>query len=255
MTRVTFGRVVRSEWIKLRSLRSTLLAAGCAALAMVGIGALLAADTASDWTTMPATERAAVDGTDVALAGFYLAQLAAGVLGVLAVTGEYASGTIRATLAAVPRRAPVLWAKVGVLAALAAPVALVASLAAFLLAQALLADHLTFGLGDPGAARAVVGCAVALAAIAVLGAAMGFLVRSTAAALGILVGVLVIPTVVVVAPEVTAYLPGRALQALVLARPTPEAQLLSPEAGAAVAAAWIALALAGAALVLARRDA
>ena len=107
--RVTFPRVLHSEWIKLRSLRSTGLTLAAAVLTMVAMGWIIAWATNRNWSELRPDEQAAFSAIDFTLAGSTLAQLAIGVLGVLLITGEYATGMIRATFGAVPRRLPVLW--------------------------------------------------------------------------------------------------------------------------------------------------
>ena len=108
---VTQLRVLRSEWVKLRSLRSTALTLLAAVVVMVALGWLFGWATKRQWSELRPDEQASFSPVDTTLAGYYLAQLAVGVLGVLLVTGEYATGMIKATFGAVPRRLPVLWAK------------------------------------------------------------------------------------------------------------------------------------------------
>ena len=112
--RVTQLRVAVSEWTKLRSLRSTLWSLFAAVLLTILLPVLFAALTSSHWGSMSPHERADRHPLDIALAGVNLSQLAIAVLGVLVITGEYSTGMIRSTLIAVPKRLPVLWAKLGV---------------------------------------------------------------------------------------------------------------------------------------------
>ena len=150
--------MVLSEWIKLRSLRSTLFTLLAAVALTVGLGVLIAALRANDFNQNGFHPGPHFDSTLVSLRGIYLAQLPIGVLGVLMITGEYATGMIRATVAAVPKRLPVLWAKALVFTVVAFIVGGVASLVAFLGGQAMLhSAHVGVGLGSPGAARAVLG--------------------------------------------------------------------------------------------------
>ena len=108
----TQTRVVLSEWTKFRSLRSTLYTLGLAVVFMVGLGALFSAITANQ----PGGLRPGQSAISTSLTGTFFAQLAIGVLGVLLITGEYSTGMIRASLTVVPRRLPMLWAKLGVFA-------------------------------------------------------------------------------------------------------------------------------------------
>jgi len=99
---VTLGRVVRSEWIKLRSLRSTRITLLVSFVLMAGLGVLAAAIVAGGYSRLPAASRASFDAVSTTLTGYQFAQLAVGGLGVVVVSNEYSSGMIRATLAAVP---------------------------------------------------------------------------------------------------------------------------------------------------------
>jgi ABC-2 type transport system permease protein len=153
---VTQGRVLASEWIKLRSLRSTVYTLLAAIVMTIGLGMLFAGVMANRWAQLDPAELARFDPAGVSLRGVFLAQLAIGVLGVLLISGEYSTGMIRATLAAAPKRLPVLWAKAGLFAVVAAVLMIAASFAAFLGGQALLGSHSTT-LGATGVGPARVG--------------------------------------------------------------------------------------------------
>ena len=131
---VTQVRVVRAEWTKLRALRSTWWCALLAVVLVVGLGAAVAGSGAPYKISAGNT---AAGGVSVSLVGVLFAQLVLGVLGVLAFSGEYGTGMIRATLAVVPARLPVLWAKLIVLAGLMLPLTLLAAVAEFFTATAL----------------------------------------------------------------------------------------------------------------------
>ena len=118
---VTQVRVVRAEWTKLRALRSTWWCALIAVVLIVGLGAAIAG---SGTPYHVSAGNSAAAGVSVSLLGVLFAQLVLGVVGVLAFSGEYGTGMIRATLAVVPSRLPVLWAKLIVLAGLVLPVTL-----------------------------------------------------------------------------------------------------------------------------------
>jgi ABC-2 type transport system permease protein len=188
--RVTQLRVIRSEWTKLRSLPSAAWSLLTAIVLVVGGGVLAAVLQAAN----PPHGHAAVaafNPTTVSLTGVGLAQLATGALGVLLITGEYATGQVRATFAAVPRRLPVLYGKTAVLALATLATCIPATLAAFLISQSILASrHLSTTLGQPGTARAVLGCGLYLAAVGLLGLGLGALLRHTAGAIAALFGVL-----------------------------------------------------------------
>ncbi len=155
---VTPARVLNSEWIKMRSLRSTTLTLIAAVVTMVAAGWVFGWAATRQWSTMPPEALASFSPIDTTLAGYNLAQLAVGVLGVLLVTGEYATGMVRATFGAVPRRLPVLWAKATLYAGVTFALMLAAGFAAFLGGQQLLGTHGT-DLLAPGALRALVGVA------------------------------------------------------------------------------------------------
>src|SRR6266480_3520493 len=139
--KVTQARVVRSEFTKFRSLRSTLYTLLAAVALMIGIGALFSAVTASQYHTFGAADKADFNPAATSLQGTVFAVVAFGVLGVLLMSGEYTTGMIRSSLAAVPRRLPVLWGKLAVFAATMLAVSLVASFASFFLGQSLLDSH------------------------------------------------------------------------------------------------------------------
>lgn len=148
--RVTQSRVVLSEWTKFRSLRSTVYTLLVAVVLMIGLGALLSAVAASQ----PNGLDAGATAISTSLTGTFFAQLAIGVMGVLLITGEYSTGMIRASLAVVPARLPMLWAKLAVCAGAVFLTMLVSSLTAFTLGQAVLSrKYLNASLSDPAALR------------------------------------------------------------------------------------------------------
>jgi ABC-2 type transport system permease protein len=257
--RVTQARVLRSEWTKLRSVPSTAWSLLAAVALTVGFGALYAMVR----VTRPPRDPAAVAGFDptaVSLAGVHLAQLAVAVLGVLLVTGEYASGSIRTTFAAVPRRLPVLWGKAAAFALTTLALCVPATFAAFLVGQSILsAERLDTTLGHPGTARAVLGSALYLAAVGLLGLGLGALLRSTAGAIAALFGALFGLQVLVGflpetwSEEVNRYLPAPA--GLAVTSVQPDAGSLGPWAGFGLFCLYAAVVLALAAWRLRRRDA
>jgi hypothetical protein len=255
---LTQRRVLASEWIKMRSLRSTVLTLLAAVVAMVALACLIGWATNAHWTDMRPEERLAFNPVDRSLGGVNLAQLAIGVLGVLLVTGEYATGMIRATFAAAPRRLPVLWAKAALYAAVTFVLMVVSAFVAFNLGQHFLASHGTT-LAAPHAWRAIVGVAGYLTLVGVLAVAFGFLIRSTAGGIATLFALLlVLPGIGQLLPaswqtHTLPYLPSNAGAAMFSARPDPSA--LSPGTGLLVLCIWVVVALAAAAVVLRRRDA
>jgi hypothetical protein len=167
---------------------------------------------------------------------------------------------IRSTLTAVPRRLPVLWAKLGVFA-VAALVTSEAALAVSMLAgQAILsARHAGASLSDPGVLRAMIGAALYLTVSGLLGVALGFIIRNTAGAVTVLFGILLMLPVLgnflpsSWAEHVTPYLPSNAGQAVFQVQKV--AGTLAPWTGLALFAGYAALAAAIAAVTLNRRDA
>lgn len=188
--RVSQARVLRSEWTKLRTQPSAVWSLLSAVVLIVGSGALYCLLRVA----RPPQGAAAIrsfDPAGISLAGVNLAQIAVGVLGVLLISNEYATGLIRASFAAVPARLPVLWGKAAVLLLTTLTLCLPATFAAFGVGQAILArQHLDTTLGQPGVTRAVLGSALYLAVAGLLGLGLGALLRNTAAAIGSLLGVL-----------------------------------------------------------------
>ena len=257
---VSFPRVVRSEWVKFRSVRSSWLTLAITVLLVVGLGALFTAARAAHWPPRDPGEQFTFDPTRISLAGVFLAQLAFGVLGVLVVTGEYTSGTIRATLTAVPRRLPVYLAKPLVFATLSFLALVPATFAAFLVGQQMLSSkHINTTLGAPNVTRAVIGAALYLVVIGLFGVALGWLLRHTAGAISTLFGILLIlPILARILPspwsdDVSKWLPSGAGQQVFAVRP--ESGSLGPWSGFGVFCAYVAVLLVLGALALLRRDA
>ncbi|MEN3360397.1 MAG: type transport system permease protein [Mycobacteriales bacterium] len=255
---VTQGRVIRSEWIKLRSVRSSWFALAATVLAVAGIGLLVSYVNHAHWSTMSAADRADIDPVNQSLIGVNLAELTVGVLGVLVAAGEYATGMVRATFAAVPRRLPVLVAKAGVLAAVAFTVCLVAVLIAFVGGQAIFGSD-SNSPGSVEAVRAVLGATAYLTVVGVTGIGLGFLTRSTAGGIAILLAaLLVLPITVASLPgsfsrTFERYLPSTAGRAL-FTNYGGDA-MLSRWAGFGIFLLYAVLVVSAAALVLRRRDA
>ncbi|SFU09205.1 ABC-type transport system involved in multi-copper enzyme maturation, permease component [Geodermatophilus amargosae] len=260
--RITTPRVVRAEWIKLRTLRSTWTMLLSVLLTIVGIGAIAAA-TATGAVEGPADGGGpgGGDALSTVLAGSMLAVVLVGVLGVLVGAREYSSGLIRSSLAAVPARLPVLWAKVVAFLGAVVPVVLSGVLVAFVVGMAILdgGGVTTVSWSDEGTARVVLGTAAYVIGIGLIGLALGLLLRSTAGAISaLLAGVLVLPTLAgALLPDawdgLLKYFPSNAASAFTSVLPADS--LLSSETGALVFAAWIVVGLIAAAVALTRRDA
>jgi hypothetical protein len=258
--RVTLRRVISAELTKLRTVRSTVAAALIAALSIVAAGVfgaigIIVGEPPDGGTA----EAATADPAGGALTGITIALYAVIALGVLAVTSEYATGSIKPALAAVPRRGLLVAGNAIALAAVTFAVTLPATVTTFFTAKTVLGTAgMTVALTDPGVLRAVVGAALYLTVVAVLGSGFGWLLRSTAGAIATLVAVLVLSPVVglLMPARITAivvpYLPNNAGTAIMQLAPTGQ---LSPWAGFAVFLGYAAVALAGAVLVVRRRDA
>lgn len=187
-----FVDILRSEFRKLLSVRSTYWTLFAAVLFNVGLAALVA-------IVLPSHLTATFDTTRVSLGGLHLSQLAIGVLGVLVITSEYDTGLIRATLSAVPRRRLMLAAKAIVFAVTALIVGIFASFAAYFVFQAFLSDDsLRSSIGDPGVLRAVTGGGLYLAVVGLfgLGLGLGAIIRGGAGTIAVLFSVLFVPPLI-----------------------------------------------------------
>jgi ABC-2 type transport system permease protein len=189
-----FADVLRAEFCKLRSVRSTSWTLVAAVVSNVGLAALLAIFLPGQLSD---NDKATFDATRVSLGGLHLSQIAIGVLGVLVITSEYDTGMIRVTLSAVPQRRRVLAAKAIVFTATALVVGIVACFAGFFVFQAFLSDaSLRSSLGDPGVLRAVTGGGLYLTVLGLLGLGLGAIIRGSAGAIAALLGVLFVPPLV-----------------------------------------------------------
>ncbi|MGH9077198.1 MAG: ABC transporter permease subunit [Acidimicrobiales bacterium] len=257
-----FSDVVRSEWTKIRTVRSTYFALGAAILLSVGLGALIGLAVGNHYQNNGRFRGGDIfDPTSVSFYGMSFGQLAIAVLGVLVVTSEYATGMIRTTLQAMPRRGWVLAAKAGVFAAVALVVGEVLAFAAFLVVQPILhgqgAPSAT--LGQPLVLRAVFGAGLYLTGTGLLALGLGALVRHTAGAITVVVAVFfVLPGVSNALPTsiqqwVQEFLPTDAGQQV--ASVVRGAHTLPAWAGLGVLCAYAAVVLGIAYVLLQRRDA
>jgi ABC-2 type transport system permease protein len=258
--RVTLPRVIHSEWTKLWSLRSTRWSLLLAFVAQAGLGPLIALITMSRWSHLSLIDRATINPIDRSLGGWHLAQLAIAVLGVMTISGEYATGMIRSSLMAAPKRLPVLWAKLLVFSAVTFVLMLIAAFIGFLGGQAIFTEHhVNVGLSAPHAFRALIGSALFTTATGGLCIALGTIVRRTAGGISLFVGVFfVLPGLVDALPSSTAdaihpYLPSNAGSTIAQALPDPLA--FSPWGGFALFCGYTLAVVAIAAWLLLQRDA
>lgn len=218
--------VLRSEFTKLRTVRSTIWSLAALAAATIAVGVLVTRSDASAWAHMSPSDRAAFDPTNQSLAGLAIGQLALGVLGILAITTEFTTGSIRSTLSAVPNRGLLLGAKAAVFGAVALLVGETVAFVAFLCGQAMLsgrAHHAS--LSQPTVLRAVVLAGVYVAGSGLIALGLGAIIRHTAAAITAFVGLnLALPLVFGAFPKtiqntIGRYLPDRIGSSMAAAAP------------------------------------
>ncbi len=259
-----FRRLMLAEWTKIRSVRSTVWTLVLFVVITVGLTALLSWLSVSNWTGPNAPARDARIVADpvgfIFGAGIGLGQLTIAVLGVLLISTEYSTGVIRASLLAVPRRYPMLAAKIAVFALVVLVLAEIVAFACFFLGSAILHSRVAVSLSDTGVLRSVIGAGLYLTVLGILSLAIGALIRHTAAAISTAIGVVfVLPILAGLLPgswgaHINAYLPE---QAGILITHTSEVSgdLLSPWQGFGVLCIWTVVLLAAATYLLNRRDA
>jgi ABC-type transport system involved in multi-copper enzyme maturation permease subunit len=254
--RVSQWSVTKAEWIKLRSVRTNVLGIAAAAIALVLLGVLFSAVGNAD----QGPRGTVADSVSLVFGGITLSQLIIGVLAALFVGSEYASGLIRTTFAAVGRRSHVLRAKAIVFGAATWLAMTIGAFGAFFAGTAVYGGGLsTYSIDDPGVLRAVLSAGFYGACVALIGIAVGFVLRSTAAAIGVLIGLLMLAPVLVgllpgtIGETLTKILPSKAGDAMMSV--TSPDSLLSPWLGFAVLVAWVVGLLAIAGVALRRRDA
>ncbi|HVW80148.1 MAG TPA: hypothetical protein VHB69_04320 [Mycobacteriales bacterium] len=202
-------QLMRAEWIKLRSLRSSKWTILALVTTTVGLGALISFEAASHFHTFSAHDKRTWDPTNNSLAGTAFGELAVAVLGVLAITAEYSSGTIRSSVAAAPRRTPLVIAKMLVYGGVALLVGEVISFASYFIGQSLHSGRAPMShIGDPGVIRAVAMTGGYLALVCLMALGVGFALRHTAGAISSMVALLI------VLPSVFAALPTGAQNAV-----------------------------------------
>ena len=281
--RVGLRRAMAAEWTKLWSVRSTTWTLVATGVAVVGLCILSTATVNSSEIIGDPTRRS--------LIGIFLGQLIFGVLGVLVMSAEYGTGTIRATLSAVPRRPVVLSAKILVFGAVAVVVSEIFAFSAFAIGQAILSakksaaaaivqpaqqfgvripqsiqaalSHGSASLGQPGVLRAVVGAGLYLAVLGLLALGLATIIRHTAGAISAFVGVvLVLPVIVQALPTsisnaLARYLPANIGLVMLSTHGVPDrvGPAFSPWVGFALLALYTGVVLGIGCWVLVRRDA
>jgi ABC-2 type transport system permease protein len=260
--RATQKSAIVSEWTKFRSLRSTMYTLGASVVLIIGISAIFTAVTAAKWSGMTFIEKATFDPITASLRGALFAQLTIGVLGVMMMTSEYSTGMIRSTFTVVPRRLPVLWAKLIVFVTAIGIASIASTMIAFFLGEGLLSRvGIGVSISTGHALRDVIGAALYLTMAGVIGLAIGALLRSTAGGITTFIaGIFVLPPVLDLLPtdwtnHIAPYLPAAAGQALWSGNPDVGASQLSPWVGFAVMGIWAVVLIAAAAVRLSRSDA
>jgi hypothetical protein len=248
-------QVTRSELIKLTSLRSTLWTLLITFVGTVGVTVLA---THSDTHKPTLWYQNGYDPTNQSLTGLLLGTLAIGVLGVLAVTGEYATGTIRSSLSAAPRRPLFFAAKVLVIGAITLVVGAALTFACYVAGYAVLSGGgaPTAALGHPGVLRALLMSGAFLALLGLLGVAVGTIVRHTAGAVVTFLGIMFLVPLILsrFSGHLTRYTPefilGNSVGAVVR-----QPDQLSPSVGFLLMVAYVAIALVVALILIVKRDA
>ena len=249
-----FRQAARMEWIKLRSLRSTPWMLLATTVGMIAIGVTAMANTKAP---SPA-DAASFDPVNNLLAGVVLGQLVIGLMAVLAVTGEYSSGSIKSTLAAVPGRRMILAAKAAVVGLVSLVVGEVVTFVTFFAGRMAMAGGVPHpSLGDPGVLRAVVLSGAYLAMVGLIGVGLGAAIRHSAAAIGALAGLFfVLPTLLagLTGTTLSKFMPTWIFSSS-LGVSKPVADVLTPWAGLTVLCLYVVAALGIGGWLLTRRDA
>jgi ABC-2 type transport system permease protein len=261
--RYGFADLFRSEWTKIRTVRSTMWTIGVTIVLGIGIGALVTAVTRGHWNSMNTFQRLTFDPTQTSLIGLLFSQFAIGILGVLVITGEYSTGTIRATFSAAPNRSRVMGAKIAVFGLLSFIVAELTSFVAFFLGQFLLSSPATHAsLSAPGALRAVFGGGLFVCVLGLMAMGLGTIIRHTAGAISAFVGLLlVLPIIVQTLPyqlsaDVRRFLPDSILVRMVTTNSrNTDYNSFSPWVGMLILCIYAVVLLVIGASLLNRRDA
>ena len=266
--RVTFRGVLRSEWIKLRSLRSTVwsyaivIAISLGMALIMSLSMLNGMNGGADAGSAPADQQARFI-VESSVFGVYFGQLVAAVLGVLVISGEYSTGMIRSTLTAVPKRLPALAAKAVVLFVATYIVGLLATVGAFLVSVVVFAGiDVSANLAEPGVFLPLLGGALYLALIAVFALGVGTMLRSSAGGIAAVLGlILLVPTVLQMIPADWAHdlipylLPTAGMSMFTTTTAVATADEFGVWLNLVIVLGWVAAAIGGAAALIRRRDA
>jgi ABC-2 type transport system permease protein len=275
-SRLTFGGVLKSEFIKLFTLRSTFWCIVIIVVLSVGVGLLLAtvqppARAGIPSAPNPSTLQQQATAVRDATVGTGIGQLVLSVLGVLVIAGEYSTGMIRSTFAAEPRRLPTLFAKAIVLGITTFVVGLITIFGtAAIIFPLLPALHVHPDWSDSKLLLALFGAAAYLAVISLIAFSIGAIIRNTAGGIATAIGlILVVPTILelvagttgaVWAENLASFAPtqaGAKVYAYVSSTPATTDGVVSLDAhqGGLVLIAWFVVLFVVAAVLLKRRDA
>lgn len=257
-----FGDLCRSEWTKIRTVRSSAWSLSAMALLSLGFTVFVSSALASSWSTWDAADKARFTSDPVGVIlepGATFGQLAVGVLGVLLMASEYSTGMIRASMLATPRRTPILAAKAVVFAAVVFVSAVGVAVPAFLVGSALTSEQASTSLGDAGTVRAVLAFGVFMTLTGLIGLGIGAIVRNPAGGIGAMAALQY------VAPLLLSLLPGTLAEHFVAALPATSGQVIlsngsdvngiyPPLACLGILMAWTAVLLAAGFVSVKRRD-
>lgn len=255
--------MLRSEWTKLRTVRSTVFSIVAMAGIALGLMSIIAWAVMRNWGDAGEGDQSFLrqHPLDIIIARpVFIAQLVVAVLGVMVISAEYTTGMVRSTLQAQPRRLTVLTAKILVFAALMLVVGEVLSFTAFFVGRAIIAEHIPVAIGDPGVLRSVVGAGLFMAMLGLFSLAFGAIIRHTAGAITSVLGlILIVSPLTGLLPgswgaHISAWMPTNAGQ-LIYEPALPPGALLTQWQGYAVFAGWTVLLLAVAAFLFKKRDA
>ncbi|MCD5346955.1 ABC transporter permease [Agromyces sp. H3Y2-19a] len=265
-TRLTFGGVLSSEWIKLRSLRSTVWSYLIVIAISLGMALLMSLSMVNGMGGGMDIDGAPVEQQhelvmQASTFGVYFGQLVVGVLGVLVISGEYTTGMIRSTLTAVPQRLPALAAKGVVLFVATFVIGMLANLGAYLTATIVFGTDLE--LLDADTLLTLAGGALYLALVAVFALGVGTIIRSSAGGIAAVLGLLLLlPTVLQLIPadwahDAIPYLLSSSGMTMFMAIGAEDSAIVGPNAWQSllVVLAWVGVSIAGASVLLKRRDA
>ena len=272
---LTFGRILRSEWIKVTTVPSSVILLGITFVVMVGLSALYAWQIAVSVGFMADASpemQAQMGGTTLEMlreqammapvSGYIFGQLLIASLAVVLIASEWGTGMIRSTMVAVPTRSPALLAKNLVIALIAFVLGAAAAFISYFIAQPILAgENLEFALSDDGVWRTILNTGTYLALIAVISMAIGTLLRNTAGGVVTAIGLFFVFPVIIVnliqgladwIPDAARFLPTSAGERMMMIS-ADTGQLTAMEGGL-VMAAWAVALLIISLIVAKRRD-